>query len=392
MIMFNTIRIIYLYLLNFMNIYKRILTVVNNIVKNLFYIPGLLIKLKQYTGEDVNIPEIIPPEEDIDIPIYLSYDFNYEEDSLENTVLTLKKKHIIDNLDEYGYYILSEDELQKVKNYLGHDWVDPGSVYKIKNDSDNLGKDWKYADKIVLKAYSLTTKQGIDTGTHIINDFVKVENHEYKFTLSDMLSLTFSRENWPIINEDIITLNFSSTNEVHLLSFEGDNVVTGNKLKNISNMFSNNSYLRRIGTGFANILDFKNITSLSHMFSYCASLGNIDDINDWDVSNVTDASYMFGSCSNLVEIDIPDWNTSNLTNIEGMFGECIMLSSIDIYNWDLTKTMRVSMMLTYTPYLSTIFISSASEKIKYALDETRESWIWVSDAYGTGRSGYVKSM
>ena len=81
-------------------------------------------------------------------------------------------------------------------------------------------------------------------------------------------------------------------------------------------------------------LDFSGVTDMSYMFTECANLQTIPQI---DTSNVTNMSYMFYNCSNLQTI--PLINTSKVTDMTYMFGSCSNLQTIPQLNTSKANTM-----------------------------------------------------
>ena len=68
------------------------------------------------------------------------------------------------------------------------------------------------------------------------------------------------------------------------------------------------------------LIENKNITNMSFMFSGCSSLLSLPDISKWNTNNVTNMSGMFSGCSSLLSLpDISKWNTNNVTNMSYMF-------------------------------------------------------------------------
>ena len=86
----------------------------------------------------------------------------------------------------------------------------------------------------------------------------------------------------------------------------------------------------------------KNVTNLSHMFSYCESLNSLPDISAWDTKNVTNLSHMFFYCKSLSSLpDISKWNTKNVSDMSYMFHECESLNSLLIYQHGTLKMLLI---------------------------------------------------
>ena len=87
------------------------------------------------------------------------------------------------------------------------------------------------------------------------------------------------------------------------------------------------SFSRSTFTEVPEWADFKGITNMSNMFSYCYILQTIPLL---DTSNVTDMSLMFGYCDNLQTI--PSLDTSKVTDMFDMFIDCSSLVSLPALN------------------------------------------------------------
>ena len=68
------------------------------------------------------------------------------------------------------------------------------------------------------------------------------------------------------------------------------------------------------------------VTSLSNMFSECASLISIPNISKWDISNVQYINCLFAKCKFLDTLpDISLWNTRNVIKMNDIFHGCLSL-------------------------------------------------------------------
>ena len=70
-------------------------------------------------------------------------------------------------------------------------------------------------------------------------------------------------------------------------------------------------------------IDTSEVTNFASMFSYCAKISTIPQLN---TSNGTNFSAMFSSCTALTSV--PQIDTSNGTNFAGMFGTCSNITTI----------------------------------------------------------------
>ena len=95
-----------------------------------------------------------------------------------------------------------------------------------------------------------------------------------------------------------------------------------NNVTNMYGMFSNCASLTTIPQ-----LNTSNATNMNYMFYGCKSLTTIPQLN---TSNVTNMNYMFYGCKSLTTI--PQLNTSNVTDMGGMFYDCKSLTTIPQLN------------------------------------------------------------
>ena len=97
--------------------------------------------------------------------------------------------------------------------------------------------------------------------------------------------------------------------------------------------------------------------NMSHMFSACKSLTNID-LSSFDTSNVTDMCSMFFSCKSLTNIDLSSFDTSNVTDMSEMFFFCEALTNIDLSSFDTSNVTNMSCMFSYCEALTNINLGS----------------------------------
>ncbi|MCD8028082.1 MAG: DUF285 domain-containing protein [Erysipelotrichaceae bacterium] len=89
---------------------------------------------------------------------------------------------------------------------------------------------------------------------------------------------------------------------------------------------SNSSYLfygfeNCTSINFNDCFCTSNTTDMSHMFSYCLWLSDID-LSSFDTSNVNYMNGMFSYCRALTEIDLSNFDMSNVEDDEDMFYGC----------------------------------------------------------------------
>ena len=107
--------------------------------------------------------------------------------------------------------------------------------------------------------------------------------------------------------------------EIKLIDFKN--------ISDISYMFS--GCLSLISLPDISKMNLNNITNIRGIFFYCSSLSYIDDISKWEIKKVEDICGIFQYCSSLISIpDISNWNTANVINMHGIFQKCSKLSEL----------------------------------------------------------------
>ncbi len=98
-------------------------------------------------------------------------------------------------------------------------------------------------------------------------------------------------------------------------------------------------------------------TSLSYLFSRCARLRSVNNLNNLDTSNVTDMSYMFYGCESLQSLDLSNFNTSNVINMDSMFQYCTSLQSLDLSNFNTSNVENMRYMFIACTSLESLDVS-----------------------------------
>lgn len=97
-------------------------------------------------------------------------------------------------------------------------------------------------------------------------------------------------------------------------------------------------------------------TDLSEMFYGCRSL-NYVDASSWDTRNVTTMSSMFSNCASYIsELNLSNW-TINGTDLSYMFAYNGTINRIDMNNWKLSGTINMSN-FDYSATITTIDMSN----------------------------------
>lgn len=123
-----------------------------------------------------------------------------------------------------------------------------------------------------------------------------------------------------------------------------DNIINANweNITNMSYMFSNCASLTTIPQ-----LNTANVVNMSYLFQGCVSLTSVALL---DTTNVIDMSGMFADCGNLTTI--PQLNTSNVVYMDSMFSGCTSLTTLPQLN---TSNLKYAgFMFNYCSSLTTV--------------------------------------
>ena len=227
-----------------------------------------------------------------------------------NTKLnTLAKKYPLsfENLEIDEISNVIEEELELIKNYL---------LNTIKmNVFNSVIKKNQMINKFKNKAkmYVITNGKTIMQGG-LMNTFKNEITLKY---------YTKQKGNYNIFGAEFVANNKNNI----------DLIINGER-----HILVNNIELME-GRNTIKMLIKKQLSNLSHMFSWCNFLVDIKDLKDLDVKDVKDFSYMFCGCSSIIDLTpLQNWNVSNGINFSGMFLNCWNLSDLTpIKNWNVSK-------------------------------------------------------
>lgn len=110
--------------------------------------------------------------------------------------------------------------------------------------------------------------------------------------------------------------------------------------------------------------DFRNLqpTSLAFWFTGCANMQSID-LTNLDASKSTTMEKMFMGCASLTEIEgLEQFDTSSSTYFGGMFRDCTSLTSLDIAHFNASKVEVLCFMFNGCSSLETIDMSGEGWK------------------------------
>ena len=214
------------------------------------------------------------------------------------------------------------------------------------------------------------SKENFSTNVQININQIKKKLNSYIEEYRDKINLKYfakSKDNHKIFGEEFVLNNKGNIELIingkpnNLVSNyklkKGENNVTviiKNKLTNLSHMFSGCDSLKDIED--LQYLDLRKVKDFSSMFWGCLSLSNIKSLKNWNVSNVKDFSYMFGGCSFLSDITpLTNWDVSNCINFANMFWGCSSLSDVKpLKSWNVSKGKNFSSMFSECLLLSDI--------------------------------------
>ena len=131
-----------------------------------------------------------------------------------------------------------------------------------------------------------------------------------------------------------------------------------NNVSNMSGMFYN-CQLQGLNLSSFNT---KNVTDMSHMFSFCKRLKQLN-ISNFDTNKVNNMAYMFEGCSSLQEIYLSNFNTNNVTNISYMFSGYSSLKGLNLSNFNTKNVTNMLSMFSGCSSLKELNLSNFNTNI-----------------------------
>ena len=136
---------------------------------------------------------------------------------------------------------------------------------------------------------------------------------DYKEKVKNLIGETISREK--LFGERFVNNNKNKCKMI----------INGKKEEICSYLSNYHEYLNK-GKLEIKLIDIKNITDISYMFSGCLSLISLPDISNMNLNNITNIIGIFFYCSSLSYIDdISKWETKNIQDLCGIFLNCSAL-------------------------------------------------------------------
>lgn len=128
-----------------------------------------------------------------------------------------------------------------------------------------------------------------------------------------------------------------------LESIEGMQYFNTDLVTDMSHMFSECAILSEIDITHFNTYMVKD---MSNMFHGCAKLTSLDftKCKDFNTANVKDMTGMFANCHELATLEISNFNTSEVTSMNAMFMECSSLTNINVASFNTSKVTDMSYM------------------------------------------------
>ena len=208
-------------------------------------------------------------------------------------------------IDEVSNVI--EEELELIKNYL---------LNTIKMNVFNS----------IIKTNQLINNYFTRPKIHVINNGKTIMQNNLMYFYKSELTLKYytkQKGNYNIFGAEFVENN---KNNIDLIINSERHIL----INNIELLEGKNTIIMLIKNQLSN---------LSHMFSWCNFLIDINDLKDLDVKDVKDFSYMFCGCSSIIDLTpLQNWNVSNGINFSGMFLNCWNLSDLTpIKNWNVSK-------------------------------------------------------
>jgi len=294
------------------------------------------------------------------------------ENGNENEKNISKVIYIIEKDDKIDYSLSTHCDIEKISMYPEEKEVlfFPFSSFEIQDINEIMNdKEKIYEIKLLYLGKYLKEIENLDENIPD-SDFKKemiesgliperkMEKTKEVINQYNEFKINIEKNN----NEINITYNSENKDDVHIF---GKKFVENNKdkckivFKNKEYELKENFHLKDYTNDKLNklqikLINIKNITNMSYMFSDCQLLSSLPDISIWKTNNITDMSYMFYYCGALSSLpDISKWNTNNVTDMSNMFNNCTSLLSLpDISKWNTSKVTNMSYMFNDCTLLS----------------------------------------
>ena len=268
---------------------------------------------------------------------------NLEEINNNNIIFT-KLKNINDNKDlKTKIYDIIElykninennDKNKKINLNNENNKKEESNIISSKENSNEINIIYESKNKNVIKIFDNSFINKNKDNFHLIIDGKKVN-------LCSLLKLNENQKKQETIQikliniKNITDISYMFSDSGSLFSLPDICKLDTKNVTDMKSMFYNCTSLLNL-PGISN-WDTKNVINMDCMFLYCTSLKSLPDISKWDTKNVTDMNSIFSCCRSLKSLpDISKWDTKNVTNMSNMFYECKSLSSLpDISKWNL---------------------------------------------------------
>ena len=311
----------------------------------------------------------------------------YQNKVLDFTIIEIKKEDEIDDKN----FLEIDDKLKEREEYNNYPIYILGYP-NIEDQEDNVYVSYGIIKNINEKLFHLSSTDDGSSGSPILSlktckiigyHFGSIINKEINVGsfIEDIQDIIFNeskqlfkKENQRL-NKIIMTYTLKNYNEIKIFGKEfvknnknncrviiegkeqeisenleiNNNIKNGelkitlkeiNIIENMSHLFSGCFSLKEI-EGIKEFIT-KFVTDVSYIFNDCSNLKLLPELK-WDTRNITDMSCMFRNCSSLESLpDISKWNTKNVTNIKGIFSGCKSLKNIpDISKWKIDKVTNM---------------------------------------------------
>ena len=151
--------------------------------------------------------------------------------------------------------------------------------------------------------------------------------------------------------------NFSKISNMEALfqlcTFDSINSISSWKIPNLTNMramFCKCTNLKEIPD--MSKCNINNVKDISLLFNGCISIEKFSKFPS--LNNIEDMSYMFSRCIKLKEIVMPKFNTANVKSICGIFNRCEELIKLQNINWTLNNVEDISIAFQFCSKLEKI--------------------------------------
>ena len=306
------------------------------------------------------------PNKEKEIEVIFSYDSNYDINAIAKEKKNGKEINITIEYDDDNIkqqINLNDNEIEDLKNKqdkrikkMNIKNIDKYLIKKEKKNSNNIS-DKIFDDNNYIIGEFLITEKNVNKNIRILGGYEKYKK-ETSCNLKEGDKTKYNYED-DISNNCRITINdkFIPFTYEYAFNNEGRFIIKYSFKKNLTNLSHFFSFCYQLISIDLSHFNSKNVASMNSMFSECQSLISIN-FSNFTTQNVNDMNSMFSYCNNLINLNLSNFNTQKVINMSKMFNKCSNIISLNLSNFNTQNVTDMSEMFSNCYNLTNLNISS----------------------------------